>query len=104
MHTEVNKDNLSKLLSTDKLVMFDIWAAWCGPCKMIAPALDALSEKYKDDLVFLKHEIKDDSYIANKYSVKNIPFVVFIKNGQVVETIVGAKKAADFEAVILKYK
>lgn len=90
MAVEINTSNFEEVLNTDKPVMIDFWAAWCGPCRMIAPLVDELSEEYKDKAVIAKVDVDSNQEIAMKYGVRNIPTILFIKNGEVVDKSVGA--------------
>lgn len=90
MAIEINASNFEEVLNTDKPVMIDFWAAWCGPCRMIAPLVDELTEEYKDRAVIAKVDVDSNQEIAMKYGVRNIPTILFIKNGEVVDKSVGA--------------
>ncbi len=90
MAVEINASNFEEILNTDKPVMIDFWAAWCGPCRMIAPLVDELTEDYKDRAVIAKVDVDSNQEIAMKYGVRNIPTILFIKNGEVVDKSVGA--------------
>ncbi|NNC83315.1 MAG: thioredoxin [Flavobacteriales bacterium] len=90
MAVEINTSNFEEILSTDKPVMIDFWAAWCGPCRMIAPIVDELHEEYNDRAVIGKVDVDSNQEIAMKYGVRNIPTILFIKNGEVVDKSVGA--------------
>lgn len=90
MAVEINSSNFEEVLNTDKPVMIDFWAAWCGPCRMIAPLVDELHEEYADKAVIGKVDVDSNQEIAMKYGVRNIPTILFIKNGEVVDKSVGA--------------
>ncbi len=85
------------VLKSDIPVLVDFYADWCGPCKMMAPVLDALSEKLGDSVKIVKCNVDDDGAVAAKYGVMSIPNFVIIKNGEAVANKVGASSPADFE-------
>ena len=76
--------------STDKPVMIDFWAEWCGPCRMIAPIVEDLSNVYDGKVVILKCDVDENPEIALKFGIKNIPTLVFLKNGELVDKLIGA--------------
>ena len=77
------------VLNSDKPVMVDFWAAWCGPCRMVGPIIDQLSEEYKDRAVVGKVDVDANQEFAAKYGVRNIPTVLVFQNGEVVDRPVG---------------
>ena len=91
MSLELTTDNFDELvINSDKPVLVDFTATWCGPCKMVGPIVDELGEELKDQLVTGKLDVDSNQPIAQKYGVRNIPTLLVIKNGEVVEKIVGA--------------
>ena len=78
------------VLSSSKPVLVDFWAEWCGPCKMIAPALSEISEALADQLTVAKINIDENPATPGKYGVRGIPTLMLFKNGQVVATKIGA--------------
>lgn len=89
MALQINSDNFEQVIGSDKLVIIDFWATWCGPCRALSPIMDELSEEYKDEVVIAKCETDENSDIAMQFGVRNIPMLVFLKNGDVVGTLVG---------------
>jgi thioredoxin 1 len=82
------------VLNSDKTVLVDFWATWCGPCKMVAPVLDEIAGEHKDSLTVAKLDIDANGKTAQQYQVMSIPTMILFKNGQPVKTIVGAKPKA----------
>ena len=77
------------VLKSDKPVMVDFWAAWCGPCRMVGPIIDELSTEYDGKVVIGKVDVDANQEFAAKYGVRNIPTVLVFKNGEVVQKHVG---------------
>ena len=96
MALEITDANLDEVLATDKLVVIDFWAEWCGPCKMISPIIDEIAEEYKEKAVVGKVNIDDNDECTSKFGIRTIPTVIFIKNGEVVDKTVGAGTKAMF--------
>ena len=90
MALQITDATLNSVLDTDKLVVIDFWAEWCGPCKMIGPIIEEIGEEYKDNVVVGKLNVDDNDETTGKYGIRNIPTVLFIKNGKVVDKVVGA--------------
>ena len=82
--------NFDGLLESEKLVIVDFWATWCGPCRMLSPILDEAEEEMADKIAVVKVNVDDADEIAMRYRIMSIPTLVFIKNGQMVDRTVGA--------------
>ena len=78
------------LLESEKLVIVDFWATWCGPCRMLSPLLDEVEEEMADKITVVKVNIDDADEIAYRYRIMSIPTLLFFKGGQVVDRTVGA--------------
>lgn len=91
MSLEFTTENFEELvINSDKPVLVDFTAAWCGPCKMVGPIVDEIGKELEGQLVAGKLDVDSNQPIAQKYGVKNIPTLLIIKNGEVVDKIVGA--------------
>ena len=90
MALQITDATINEVLQTDKLVVIDFWAEWCGPCKMVGPIIDQISEEYKDKVVVGKLDVDNNDETTSKYGIRNIPTILFIKNGEVVDKMVGA--------------
>ena len=80
----------AEVLQSDKPVLIDFWAAWCAPCRMIAPIVEELAEEYDGKVKIGKLDVDSNQQTAIKYGVRSIPTVLIIKNGEVADTIIGA--------------
>lgn len=101
MALEVNDANFEEVvLKSEKPVLVDFWAEWCGPCRMVAPVVEELSQDYENKLLVTKVDVDSNPETAVKFGIRNIPTILFIKGGEVVDKHVGvAQKAALAEKV-----
>jgi thioredoxin 1 len=86
----VTESNFDEIINTDKPVLIDFWAEWCGPCKMIGPIVEELAGDYKDKAVVGKLDVDNNPDLAARFGVRSIPTLLVFKNGQVVDKQVGA--------------
>ncbi len=91
MALEITNANYEELVEKTTLpVVLDLWAVWCGPCKKMTPLIDELSDEYEGRAVVGKVDVDANPEISQKFSVMNIPTILFLKNGEVVDRLVGA--------------
>ena len=81
----------------DGLVLIDFWAAWCGPCRMVAPIISELAEDFDGKIVVGKCDVDENDDVAIEFGVRNIPTILFFKNGELVDKFVGAASKATLE-------
>ncbi|GIV33220.1 MAG: thioredoxin-2 [Chitinophagales bacterium] len=94
--TDANFEN--EVLKSDKLSLLDFWAEWCGPCRAIAPIVDELSKEYEGRAIIGKVNVDENPEVTTRYGIRNIPTLLFIKNGQIVDKQVGAVPKSVLEA------
>ena len=97
MALEITDANFEELvMKAEKPVMIDFWAVWCGPCRMIAPIVEEMAGEYEGRAIVGKVDVDSNPNIAVKYGIRNIPTVLFVKGGQVVDKQVGAAPKQSF--------
>ena len=90
----------SSVLQGGKPALIDFWAEWCQPCKMLAPTVEELAGEYGDKILVAKLNVDDNPQTATKYGIRGIPTLLFFKDGQVVQQLVGVKSKAEIKKVI----
>ena len=97
MTVEVNDSNFEEVvLKSEKLVIIDFWAEWCGPCRMIDPIIKEISEEYAGRILAAKVDVDNNPGISSKLGIRNIPTVMFFKNGEMVDKQVGVVPKSNF--------
>ena len=97
MAQKITSENFQALVNTGKPIMLDFWATWCGPCRMVGPVIEELAKEYEGKAIIGKCDIEEDEELPQRFGIRNIPTILFIKNGEVVDKQVGAAGRAVFE-------
>jgi len=100
MEVTITNENFASLRAGELPLVVDFWATWCGPCRMVAPVIEELAEEYDGRAVIGKCDVEDNEDIAAEFGIRNIPTILFFKNGEVVDKIIGAQPKAKIEEKI----
>lgn len=93
-------ENINEMIESGKPVVIDFWAEWCGPCRMVGPVVEELSKEYEGQVLIGKMDVDEHVDTPNKYGIRNIPTILFFKDGQVVDKQIGATQKAVLEAKV----
>ena len=100
MEVTITSENLSSLKKGDKLLVVDFWATWCGPCRLVAPIMEELAQEYDGEVVIGKCDVEENEDLTLEFGIRNIPTILFFKNGEIVDKMIGAQSKAKFEEKI----
>ena len=100
MALEITDSNFQEILAEGKPVVMDFWAPWCGPCKMVGPIIDELATEYEGKVIIGKCDVDQNGDVAAEYGIRNIPTVLFFKNGELVDKQVGSAPKSAYVAKI----
>ena len=89
-----------EVMKSDKLVVVDFWATWCGPCRAIGPVVDELAQEYNGEVVIGKINVDEEGELSRKYIVMSIPTIMLFKNGEVIDKVVGLRSKEDLIELI----
>lgn len=90
MALAITKENFEEVLASQLPVVVDFWAEWCGPCRMMSPIVDELAKEYEGRAIVAKCDVEQNDDFAMKYGVRNIPTIIFLKDGKLVDKQIGA--------------
>jgi thioredoxin 1 len=93
----------SEVLKSEKPVLVDFWAPWCGPCRAVAPLLDEIADEMHDKVTIAKINVDENQELASNFGVRGIPMFLLFKNGEVADQMVGARGKSAFEALIERH-
>ncbi len=97
MEVNITTENFESLKNGDQPLVVDFWATWCGPCRMIAPIIEELAKEYDGKITVGKCDVEENDDIAAEFGIRNIPTILFFKNGEVVDKTVGALSKSKIE-------
>lgn len=97
MALAITSENFDELMASGKPLVVDFWATWCGPCKKIGPLIEELAGEYEGQAVIGKCDVEENDELASRFGIRNVPTVLFIKGGEVVDKQVGAAPKSTFE-------
>jgi len=94
MEVKITSENFESLKAGNLPLVVDFWATWCGPCRMVGPIIEELAKEYDGKIVVGKCDVEENEELASEFGIRNIPTILFFKNGDVVDKIVGAQPKA----------
>ena len=100
---ELTKANFDETINSDQPVLVDFWAAWCGPCRMIAPIVEELADDYEGKAKIGKLNVDNEVEIAQRYRIMSIPTLLIFKNGEIVDKVVGGRPKQAFAQMLDKH-
>lgn len=98
-----NENFKEEVLNADRLVLIDFWAEWCGPCRSIAPTINALEEEFGDRVLIAKVNVDEQPEIAEAYHVSSIPTIFIFEEGEIVERLIGAHPIEEYREALNKH-
>jgi len=93
-----DSDFMDEVIRSEQPVLVDFWAAWCGPCQMLGPVIESISNEYQGKAKVAKLDVDANQQVAMQYGIRSIPTVMLFDKGQVVETLIGVRPKADYAA------
>ncbi|HJA87718.1 MAG TPA: thioredoxin [Candidatus Parabacteroides intestinavium] len=96
MALQITDANFNEYANSGKPMVLDFWAEWCGPCRMVSPIIDELAQDYEGRVIIGKMDVDNNDEVVGQFGIRNIPTVLFLKNGEMVDKIVGATSKDKF--------
>jgi len=100
MALEITDGNIKEIINSGKPVVIDFWAEWCGPCRMVGPLVEELAKEYEGQVTIGKMNVDDNVETPTEYGIRNIPTILFFKDGKVVDKQIGATQKAALAAKV----
>ncbi len=101
---ELNVNDFDQeVMSSDRLVVVDFWAQWCGPCKILSPIMDNLSETFEGKVKIAKVNVDEQPELTTRFKIMSLPTILFFKDGEIIEKIAGMRNEADLQKTIEKH-
>lgn len=100
MALQLTDGNIKEIINSGKPVVIDFWAEWCGPCRMVGPIVEELAKEYEGKVIVGKMDVDENVETPQEYGIRNIPTILFFKNGQIVDKQIGATQKAVLAAKI----
>lgn len=97
MEVKITSENFESLKNGQQPLVVDFWATWCGPCRMISPIISDLAKEYDGKIAVGKCDVEENEDMAAEFAIRNIPTIIFIKDGEIVDKVVGAVSKATLE-------
>ncbi|NER27124.1 MAG: thioredoxin [Symploca sp. SIO1C4] len=95
-----DETEFDSVVANESLLVVDCTATWCGPCKLVAPLMDQLADEYSDRIKVFKLDLDNNRPVAKRFGIKSIPAIMFFKQGELIETLVGVKPYEDFSSAV----
>ena len=100
MALQFTDGNIKEAINSGKPVVVDFWAEWCGPCRMVGPIIEELANEYEGKVIIGKLDVDENTETPQEYGIRNIPTILFFKDGQIVDKQIGAAQKSAFVAII----